>query len=140
MRQGLSLLANQVKDRIDTRYSVYMNNVWHLKKQTFFPVHSILLNIALPFAKHTRLKQNKVRSKTRSSPTLGVTLAAQDALLLLFPHLGIFHEYPTASIHSMSHSNKENQFSAVTPTSQCLGHQGGTANESKQHATAVSMS
>ena len=108
-----------------------MSNVWHFLKSDFFPCALTTTKFCLLLS-----KAYKVISKTRSSPTLDVTLAVPDALLLIFPHLGMFHEYPTVPSHSMSHSNK-NQFIAVTPTSQFSGRWGGTTNKSEQHATAL---
>lgn len=66
-------------------------------------------------------KAYKVRSKTESSPTLGVTLAVPDALLPIFPHLGIFHEYPTVPIHSTPCLSQGKHFLSVIPSSQFLG-------------------
>lgn len=102
------------------------------KNQTFFPCALNTTKFCLVLC-----KAYKVRSKTRSSPKLDVTLAVLDALLLIFLHLGMFHKHPTVPIHSMSHSDKENQFISVTPTSQFLGHWGGTTNKSEEHATAL---
>lgn len=92
-------------------------------------MHSILLIFSLLCAKHTR-------SKTKFSPTLDVTLAVPDALLPIFPHLRMLHEYPTVPIHSTSCLNKGKQSIGAIPSSQFLGWWEGATNKSEQHATA----
>lgn len=79
-------------------------------------------------------KAYKVRSKTRSSPTLGVTLAVQDALLL-----SSSHAWGCSTNTPMLPSTPRHTLikKTVTCSSQCLGHQGGTTDKSEQQATAL---
>lgn len=110
-----------------------MNNIWHLKKK-----NKLFLPHALSITKFCLVlcKAYKAGSKTGSCATFDVTLAALDALLLIFPHLGMSYKYPTIPF-TPCHILIVKQFIAVTPASQFWGHQGGTINKSEQHATAL---